>query len=70
MPMMDIAMTTEDTTITITGMDTFVCNGAGLGTNDPVEGVDDRVDEEAVGTGERRLGATERNKKQEERDLN
>jgi len=58
MAMMDITMTTEDTTITITGIDTLVCNGAGLGTNKPVEGVDDRVDEEAVGTGERRLGAS------------
>jgi len=55
--MMDITMTTEDTTITITGMDSLVCNEAGLGTNEQVEGVDDRVDEEAVGTGERRLGA-------------
>ena len=63
-------MTTEDTTITITGMDSLVCNEAGLGTNEQVEGVDDRVDEEAVGTGERRLGATETNKKQEERHKN
>ena len=45
-------MTTAETAITTIGMDTLVCIGKALGTNEPREGL------EGVGAGERRLGAT------------
>ena len=53
--MIDSATTTDDTTIATTGRVTLVRNVAGLGTKEPSDG----VDEEGVGTGELRLGATE-----------
>lgn len=48
-PIIDIVTTTEDTTTTVTGMETLVYSGAELGT-------DETVDREAVGAGERELG--------------
>lgn len=43
-PIIDIVTTTEDTTTTVTGMETLVYSGAELGTNETVDG-------EAVGAG-------------------
>ena len=64
-PIIDIVTTTEDTTTTVTGMETLVYSGAELGT-------DETVDREAVGAGERELGtAAEREhaKNNETREL-